>query len=77
VFSQVLSGTELKGFGKWSTGKMRIQTVANMTIVFKYLKSIDTIKLSNIGTSTFSFQGWWVGVYLLLLGELVSFSAIL
>jgi len=31
---------------------MRIQIVANMTIVFKYLKSIETIKLGNIGRFT-------------------------
>ena len=48
TMQKVLSGLELKSFGKWSKGKMRIQTVANMTIVFKYLKSID-IKLGNIG----------------------------
>jgi hypothetical protein len=32
-----------------STGKMRIQLIANMNVVFKYLKSTEGIRLQLIG----------------------------
>jgi len=42
-----LSGQSLRPLGKMNKGKMRIQHVANMNIVFKYLR--DTVKIVNIG----------------------------
>lgn len=42
-----LSGQSLRPLGKMNKGKMRIQHVANMNIVFKYLR--DTVKIVGIG----------------------------
>ncbi|KAJ1450674.1 calponin homology domain-containing protein, partial [Pelagophyceae sp. CCMP2097] len=47
-FLEVLTGENLKQYGKLNSGKMRIQHVANMNVVFKFFPDAD-IKLENIG----------------------------
>jgi hypothetical protein len=49
---KVLSKTELKKYGKMSSGKMRIQLVANQNVVFKFLRSKDGIRLLFVGMSS-------------------------
>jgi len=50
LWPQILSGTELKKYGKMSKGKMRIQFVANLNVVFKFLKDNKGIRLLFVGT---------------------------
>ncbi|EGB10530.1 hypothetical protein AURANDRAFT_5483, partial [Aureococcus anophagefferens] len=47
-FLEVLTGASLKKYGKLNSGKMRIQHVANMNVVFKFFPDAD-VKLENIG----------------------------
>ena len=47
-FLEVLTGASLKKYGKMNSGKMRIQHVANMNVVFKFFPDAD-VKLENIG----------------------------
>jgi len=46
---EILSGTQLKTYGKLSKGKMRIQLIANQNVIFKYLRANPSIRLLFIG----------------------------
>ena len=49
-FLEVLTGSSLRKYGKLNKGKMRIQQVANLSVVFKSFPDLD-IKLENIGVT--------------------------
>ena len=38
--SKVLSGQSMRPLGKLSTGKMKIQKISNMNIVWKYIEQV-------------------------------------
>lgn len=40
----------MKPFGKMSNGKMRIQLIANLNVVFKYMKT-TSIRLNLVGNA--------------------------
>jgi kinesin family protein C1 len=46
---EILSGEDLKKYGKMSKGKMRIQLIANQNVIFKYMRANPSIRLVFIG----------------------------
>ena len=47
-FLEALTGASLKKYGRLNNGRMKIQRVANMNVVFAFLPDAD-VKISNIG----------------------------
>ena len=47
-FLEVLTGASLRKYGRLNTGKMRIQHISNLNVVFAFFPDAD-VKLENIG----------------------------
>ena len=46
---QIISAESLKPYGKLNKGKMRIQYIANMNVIFKWMKANPSIRLLLVG----------------------------